>query len=811
MNIKRSKKKAANCLKIPIKRLGFLFVLVLGSYMLVFSGLLWAGEMEGAEAPILEPQQEQVIKALSDSPKLTAPQEILRDFIDGKPTTRVIVNLRRPAKANQLQNFKDMAVRQELRQTVYGAQEGVIRGLDPAEVRITNRFIYVFGFSAEVSLKGLEDLVDNVDILSIEKDRILHAHLAQGIPLMNAVTPRSSYTGSGLSVAICDTGIDYTHVGLGGGGFPNSKVIGGYDCGDDDDDPMDESGHGTACAGVAAGDLGTVGDYIGGVAYNAKLYALKISHGSGGSAYTSNMVEAWEWCITHQYDNSSNPIMIISTSFGGGQYFSTCDGTSALMTTAAANAVAAGMPLFVSSGNDGYCDAMGWPACISHVISVGAVYDADFTASSIGWCVSSDSCAPKYATGGCTSGWYSPEVPNSDNVTVYSNTASFLTLLAPANWATTTELGGGYWDTANGFGGTSAACPYAAGAAACLQNAAKVLTGSYLTPGQVKSTLVDTGDSITDGKVSIAKPRVNLGAAVAPFAVPPSGLSATTASSSGIDLSWTDNSSNETGFKIERKTGSGGTYAEIATVLEGVTSYSSTGLTASTTYYYRVRAYNSDGDSSYSSAAYATTCPAAPSGLSATAASSSEIDLSWTDNSSDETGFKIERKTGSGGTYAQIGTVLAGVTSYSSIGLTASTTYYYQVRAYNSDGDSSYSSAAYATTCPAAPSGLSATTASSSEIDLSWTDNSSDETGFKIERKTGSGGTYQIDTVGADVTSYSSTGLTASTTYYYRVRAYNSNGDSNYSSEEYATTSAASGRRSGGGGGGGCFITTVAP
>jgi len=143
--------------------------------------------------------------------------------------------------------------------------------------------------------------------------------------------------------------------------------------------------------------------------------------------------------------------------------------------------------------------------------------------------------------------------------------------------------------------------------------------------------------------------------------------------------------------------------------------------------------------------------------------------------------------------------------------LTASTTYYYQVRAYNSDGDSSYSSAAYATTCPAAPSGLSATTASSSEIDLSWTDNSSDETGFKIERKTGSGGTYQIDTVGADVTSYSSTGLTASTTYYYRVRAYNSNGDSNYSSEEYATTSAASGRRSGGGGGGGCFITTVAP
>jgi hypothetical protein len=87
MNIKRRKRKGANCLKMPIKRLEVLFALVLGIYMLIFSGLLWAGEMEGAEAPGLEPQQAQVIKALSDSPKLTAPQEILRDFI-AMPLTR---------------------------------------------------------------------------------------------------------------------------------------------------------------------------------------------------------------------------------------------------------------------------------------------------------------------------------------------------------------------------------------------------------------------------------------------------------------------------------------------------------------------------------------------------------------------------------------------------------------------------------------------------------------------------------------------------------------------------------------------------
>jgi len=100
-------------------------------------------------------------------------------------------------------------------------------------------------------------------------------------------------------------------------------------------------------------------------------------------------------------------------------------------------------------------------------------------------------------------------------VTTYSNSASFLILMAPSNWATTTRLGGGYWDSPNGFGGTSAACPYAAGAAACLQSASKTLNGIFLSPGDVESKLVDSGDSITDEKVAITKPRVNLGAAVA--------------------------------------------------------------------------------------------------------------------------------------------------------------------------------------------------------------------------------------------------------------------------------------------------------
>lgn len=330
--------------------------------------------------------------------------------------------------------------------------------------------------------------------------------------------------------------------------------------------------------------------------------------------------------------------------------------------------------------------------------------------------------------------------------------------------------------------------------------------------------------------------HINLKAPQPPVA--PGSLTATAVSSAQINLTWTDNSTDETGFKIERKTGINGLWTQIATVGANVTNFSNTGLTANTTYYYRVRSYNTPGNSGYTNEAFQTTFPTGPvnnmfanrtslSGTSITATGTNtgankeagepnhnsntggkSVWWTWTASSSgsvqiDTIGSNYDTLLGvyTGSNVAALSSVASdddsggSNTSKVTFNAVAGTTYQIAVDGYNgASGNITLHIIATAAAVPTAPGNLNGTVVSTSQIDLSWTDNSGNETGFKIERKTGAAGTWsQIATVGANVTSYSSTGLMANTTYYYRVRAYNVTGDSAYSGEINRTTSASTG------------------
>jgi hypothetical protein len=286
---------------------------------------------------------------------------------------------------------------------------------------------------------------------------------------------------------------------------------------------------------------------------------------------------------------------------------------------------------------------------------------------------------------------------------------------------------------------------------------------------------------------------------------PPSQFSVKATSSTQNVLSWIDNADNETGFIIQRKLGlcdSINQWSQIAKKEANITTHTNTGLTPNTTYSYQVRAYNADGDSAYSNCASVKTAlsgtPKATTNLHATSVATNQIKLIWTDNSTNETSFKIYRKTGSDSRDLLV-TKEANIVSHTDTGATENTfttTYSYYIQACNSSGCSPKTNTA---NVPFKPTNLSATAVSSNRIDLTWTDKSSNETGFEIERRTGgcssTNSWTKIKTVGQNIKSYSNMGLASGKTYSYRVRAYKKSsatpytyGYSSFSNCDNATT-----------------------
>lgn len=179
--------------------------------------------------------------------------------------------------------------------------------------------------------------------------------------------------------------------------------------------------------------------------------------------------------------------------------------------------------------------------------------------------------------------------------------------------------------------------------------------------------------------------------------------------------------------------------------------------------------------------------PAPPSGLVASAVSGSEVQLAWSDNSTDESGFTVEQST-DGVNFVAVRTTAADATSATVSGLAAVTTYHFRVFSSNSAGNSAASNVATATTLAAPPVAPSALVAAGDIglVRLSWNDNSADESGFELERSMNGSTWSQLATVAADVRAYEDTGLLGGSTWWYRVRATSPNGPSTWSNSASA-------------------------
>jgi titin len=301
---------------------------------------------------------------------------------------------------------------------------------------------------------------------------------------------------------------------------------------------------------------------------------------------------------------------------------------------------------------------------------------------------------------------------------------------------------------------------------------ANVTSGTvyFLTPATTYWFRVRAYDGTADGPPS---PAVQATTWTPPSA--PTNVTATVLGASSVRVDWTDTSSSEQGFKIERSTD--GTNFTIATYASAnATTATVSTLTPATTYWFRVRAYDSFMDGSPSTAVQATTLPppSAPANLTATVLGATSIRLDWTDTSSSEQGFKVERSTDGGSTWTSSGQVGANTVTFTNYGLAPATSYSFRVRAYDGSANSDPSNVAVAATLPPPPppTGVTATPIGTTSIRLNWTDASTYESGFKVERSTDGTNFTVVAYAPANAGTATLYMLTPSTTYWFRVRAY---------------------------------------
>lgn len=336
----------------------------------------------------------------------------LRKTADESGKVRIIVELRVPYAAEG--KLSDQEARQQ-RSDISGTRASVLAKLalrGDARIRTFDALPLV---AMDVTLDDLDRLASDPNVLSVQEDQLNKPMLEESVPLIGGTAAWSAgYRGLGQTVAIIDTGVDKAHPFLFGkvvseacystgrwcpGGSMSSTAPGsGRPC------PGSDCDHGTHVAGIAAGQ----GTKFSGVAKDSSFIAIQVFSPVDNKtrAYVSDIIAGLQ--RVYELRNTYH-IAAVNMSLGSGRYTDYCDGD--IRKDIIDNLRAAGIATVISSGNDGYTDAISAPACISSAVSVGSVSDS--------------------AWGAC-----SGDPAAVDKVACYSNSSDFLSLLAPGSLIT---------------------------------------------------------------------------------------------------------------------------------------------------------------------------------------------------------------------------------------------------------------------------------------------------------------------------------------------------------------------------------------
>ena len=306
---------------------------------------------------------------------------------------------------------------------------------------------------------------------------------------------------------------------------------------------------------------------------------------------------------------------------------------------------------------------------------------------------------------------------------------------------------------------------------------------SPLAPGRTYHFRIQAINSKTKGESNFS----NVVGVAIPQEIPaaPTNLKLGPVTTTTADLSWTDCSDNEEGFRIERSDDNGANWTQHTATGAGITSVTVGNLLPNRSYLFQVRAYNAPGPSKPLGPIAVKTAPllpAAPTSLRTQNETPTSVVLAWNDASDSEVGFLVERSDDACQTWTKVDTTPPNATSLSLPGLTPNTTYHARVSAFNSSGSSPFAGPIEFKTpqqVPGPPGGLTAGSITATSAVLSWTKGTGTVDGYRVERSTDDGRTWTPDrATGAGTTTFTLSDLAAATAYRFRVKAYNSAGES---------------------------------